>query len=109
MGLRYEAKVSMENPQGVAFVDAVRRGLLDKASIGFSWNNDYEYDSDYNDEDGLVTYTRIKRLYEVSGVKWPAHESSELEARAGANLRGAQDRGTHFRRRDREVLAFRLP
>ena len=110
VGLRYEAKrVAGESRRAAAFVDAVRRGILDKASIGFSWNNDYEYDSDYSDEDGLVTYTRVRRLYEVSGVKWPAHESSELEARAGANLRGAQDRGTHFRRMDREVLAFRLP
>ena len=79
-GLRFEVRMSMVNPQAVAFVDAVARALIDKTSIGFSWNNDYEYDSEYGNGEGLVTYTRVSRLIEISGVKFPVHDSSEIAA-----------------------------
>lgn len=90
VGLDYVARLNVRaNQRAAAFVDAVRRGLMDKASIGFSWDNSYELDRDFGDEDDyLVTYTDVERLYEISGVKWPAHESSELGARNRNPSRG---------------------
>ena len=102
-GLNYEARVARVNPRGLAFVDAVTRGLMDKASIGFGWTTDYEYDSDFelDGSTGLYTYTDVKRLYEVSGVKWPAHESSELGARDAVD--GADEKGDKVRNQGRGV------
>ena len=85
-GLDYEARLNVaESARAREYVAAVRAGLLDKSSIGFSWENDFEYSTDYEKDgiSGLYTYTLVRRLYEISGVKWPAHESSELGARAG--------------------------
>lgn len=77
-GLFFRAPLNVgDSQQAREFVLAIDEGRLRKCSIGFGWGASYEYDADYDDGSGLITYTKSK-LYEISGVKWPVHESSEL-------------------------------
>lgn len=105
VGLRFEARLSTRNPESVALIDAVERGLLDKTSIGFSWRNDYEaIETEIDGEEvTLFTFTRIDRLYEISAVKWPVHESSELGT---LSRNGARD--TVERSRQRALARLKL-
>ena len=92
VGPRFEATLDMDNPQSAEVASAVGRGDLDKMSIAFTMN--YDDDSVTYSElpDGRMHYVihKVDRLWEVSAVPWPAHESSELAPReVPASLTGA--------------------
>ena len=97
VGLRIEATLDMRNPQSAEVASAVGRGDLDKMSIAFTMNYDDDEVSYSELPDGRTHYIikKVDRLWEVSAVPWPAHESSELTPRdAPASLTGAGESAT---------------
>lgn len=62
--------------------EAIRNGLIDRMSFGFTIADDgFEWDED---DDGNIhsRITEIKRLYDVSAVSMPANEGTDISARS---------------------------
>ena len=86
VGLRFEGNIDIANNIDARnLASAMTRGDIDKMSIGFSGLK-YEYTEGYEDDNGNwvrphYDIISVKKLWEISAVNWPAHESSELEAK----------------------------
>ena len=81
-GLYFRATLDLRNTDAMGLAVAIERGDVDKASIGFSYETDYEFtagDEGAGTKDHY-TITRVEKLYEISAVDFPAHESSDLGA-----------------------------
>lgn len=74
-GLFMEADLS-KNSTGRELHEDIRNGFYDKMSFAFTAEAD-EYDS----ESRTRTITKIKRLYDVSAVTYPAYSQTQLLAR----------------------------
>ena len=87
-GLFYRGTLDLRSPDAMALAVAMNRGDIDKASIGFSGityeftEGDYYDDGDKKDHYDII---KVRRLWEISGVNFPAHESSSLVPRALTN------------------------
>ena len=80
-GLRMSAKLDIESsPRAADYYTAIKRGDIDKMSFMFSVDADEWQDVDTDHP--TRTITGIKRVYEVSGVTFPAYEGTSLSARA---------------------------
>ena len=93
VGLSVRAGLDMENPRSAEVASAIRRGDLDKMSIAFTLGEDgYRVTELPN---GMTHYiiSRVDRLWEVSVVPWPVHESSEVGPRGERDDRPVEDDG----------------
>lgn len=77
-GLRVRADLS-GSAQGRELYEAVKNGLIDRMSWGFSVaDGGWEWD----EESRTSTVTRVTKVYDVSAVSLPADEDTELHARS---------------------------
>lgn len=61
--------------------EEIKKGYVDRMSFQFSIDPAYD---DYDPEAHLWTIRKIKRLYDVSAVSFPAYEQTSLDARKRA-------------------------
>lgn len=80
-GLIYTARMSAANTESANLYDAVNRGDVSKASIGFSGAKYIVHEPEEDDELTHYEIIEVKRLWEISAVDFPAYDSSSLEAR----------------------------
>jgi HK97 family phage prohead protease len=79
-GILIEADLDPRRSDARDLYYAVERGDVDKMSFGFRIAQGGERLSE--DEDGTLRahVTKIEKLYEVSGVNWPAYRGTSMEA-----------------------------
>lgn len=77
-GLYMEADLS-KNATGRELFEDIRNGFYDKMSFAFKVE-----ESSYNPDTRTRTILKIKRLYDVSAVTFPAYEQTSLVARSWA-------------------------
>ena len=88
-GLGFEAKLDIENsPKARDFYSAIKRGDIDKMSFMFSI--DKEEWKDLNTEKPTRRIMSIGIVFELSGVTFPAYESTEISARDKEALESAK-------------------
>jgi len=78
-GLRFEAQPNMDTSAGSDMVGAIKRGDVDKMSVGFQLRQgDYKVEEK---DDGTILYV-IERadLWEVSPVTWAAYDGTSVGA-----------------------------
>jgi len=83
-GIRIEADLDARRGDARNLYYAIERGDIDKMSFGFRVG-----DEDIREDDAGVTrvhVTRIERLYEVSGVNFPAYNDTEVAAALGVDV-----------------------
>lgn len=66
-----------KNQTGRELYEDIRNGFFDKMSFAFSIA-----ENSYNKETRTNTITKIKRLYDVSAVTYPAYQQTSLNARS---------------------------
>ena len=104
-GPRYGGSLDLRSPDAMSLAVAMSRGDIDKASIGFS-GIDYEF-TEGDEEEGIKDHydvISVRRLWEISAVNFPAHESSSLDPRALTNA--AADTYIQNQRMKLELLAI---
>lgn len=74
-GLKFRAKL-LNTPSANEIYECVKNGLLDKCSFAFR----YEEDA-YNQSTRTRTILKIKRVYDLSVVDFPAYDDTNVEAR----------------------------
>lgn len=88
-GLGFRAKLDIENsPKARDFYSAIKRGDIDKMSFMFTIDLD-----EWSDLDKEKPTRRIKEIgvvFELSGVTFPAYESTEISARDKEALESAK-------------------
>ena len=77
-GLYVEADLS-KNSTGRELFEDIKNGFFDRMSFSFTVAED-----DYNRDTRTRTIKKIKRLYDVSAVTFPAYEQTSLVARSWA-------------------------
>jgi HK97 family phage prohead protease len=77
-GLYMEADLS-QNSTGRELYEDIRNGFYDKMSFAFTVEED-----SYNRDTHTRTILKIKRLYDVSAVTFPAYEQTSISARSWA-------------------------
>ena len=76
------ARMRLDGTQaGREMYEEIKKGYVDKMSFQFSVDPAYD---DYDPEAHLWTIRKIKRLYDVSAVSFPAYEQTSLDARKRA-------------------------
>ena len=75
-GLYMEADLS-KNQTGRELYEDIRNGFYDKMSYAYSVEAD-----EYNRETRTRTLKKVKRLYDVSAVTFPAYSQTSLQARS---------------------------
>ena len=91
IGLRMDASLDPANPKAQEFYSALKRGDMNKMSFSFTVAPGGDTRSE-----GLRTLTDLD-LFEVSGVTWPAYDSTSITARS------AQDESLALRKRALEL------
>ena len=86
IALRYEANLDPANPVSAGVISGVDRGDITKSSIAFTVASYSNGAVSYEETpDGRLHYIfgegSIERLWEISAVAFPAHESSDLRPR----------------------------
>lgn len=66
-----------KNQTGRELHEDIRNGFFDKMSFAFSIA-----EKDYNKETRTMTIKKIKRLYDVSAVTYPAYQQTSINARS---------------------------
>lgn len=85
--------------QGRDLYEAIRSGLVDRMSWGFSVPDDgWEWDRDTR----TSTITRVAKVYDVSAVSIPANEGTEIHARSYLDGVIERERG-EYALREREM------
>lgn len=88
-GLGFRAKLDIENsPKARDFYSAIKRGDIDKMSFMFTIDKD-----EWSDLDKEKPTRRVKEIgvvFELSGVTFPAYESTEISARDKEALESAK-------------------
>ena len=79
-GLYYESDLDMRSPEHRTLAVALERRDVRNASIGFSGMT-YEFTEGDDDEVPHYNITKVRRLWEISAVDFPAHESSDMRPR----------------------------
>ena len=77
-GLYVEADLS-KNSTGRELFEDIKNGFFDRMSFSFTVAED-----DYNRDTRTRTISKIKRLYDVSAVTFPAYEQTSIVARSWA-------------------------
>ncbi|WP_418248196.1 HK97 family phage prohead protease [Dialister invisus] len=80
VGLKIEAKIDTKgNPDSAALYSAIERGDITGMSFMFTVGSD---EWDFTDEDHPIrTIHKIKKVYEVSAVNWPAYDGTDISGR----------------------------
>ena len=89
-GLGFRGTLDLRSPDAMALAVAMEREDIDKASIAFSgitWQKTEADGDEY--EKPHYDIIKVRRWWEVSGVDFPAHESSDLQPR---DLRAGEER-----------------
>ena len=77
-GLKVRADLG-GSQRGRELYEAISNGLIDSMSWGFTVANDgWEYDRDTR----TATVTKVKKVYDVSAVTFPANSDTEIHARS---------------------------
>ena len=85
VGLKIKAKLNSTD-ECKKYYDMVKSGLIDKMSFAFTVAED-----SYNREERKRYIKKIKRLYDVSIVTFPAYESTSVSARDFFNAQKEQE------------------
>lgn len=76
------ARMRLDGTQaGREMYEEIKKGYVDRMSFQFSIDPAYD---DYDPEAHMWTIRKIKRLYDVSAVSFPAYEQTSLDARKRA-------------------------
>lgn len=102
-GLYMDADLS-KNATGRELYEDIRNGFYDRMSFAFTVEED-----EYNRDTRTRTITKIKRLYDVSAVTFPAYEQTSIQARSffeaeadrEAREREAEDKAAEVAHRQR--------
>lgn len=77
LGYRFEAP---NTTAGNDLLENLRNGNITQSSFGFTIES-YEWE-EREDEDEVITITKVGRLFDVSPVTFPAYEATEVTARS---------------------------
>jgi HK97 family phage prohead protease len=106
-GLGFEAKLDIENsPKARDFYSAIKRGDIDKMSFMFVIEKD-EW-TDLDSEKPTRRIMDISVVFELSGVTFPAYESTEISARDKEALESAKATLESVRRQALESVEAEL-
>lgn len=84
------ARMRLDGTQaGREMYEEIKKGYVDRMSFQFSIDPAYD---DYDPEAHMWTIRKIKRLYDVSAVSFPAYEQTSLDARKRAALEAEAQR-----------------
>lgn len=105
-GLGFKAKLDIKNsPRAKDFYSAIKRGDIDKMSFMFTIDKD-----EWSDLDKEKPTRRVKEIgvvFELSGVTFPAYESTEISARDKEALESAKTTLESVRRQSLESESAR--
>lgn len=85
-GLYMEADLS-KNETGRELFEDITNGFYDKMSFAFSVEED-----SYNKDSRTRTITKIKKVYDVSAVTFPAYNTTSISARSWAEAEAETER-----------------
>jgi len=106
-GLGFEAKLDIENsPKARDFYSAIKRGDIDKMSFMFVIEKD-EW-TDLDSEKPTRRIMDISVVFEISGVTFPAYESTQISARDKEALESAKATLESVRRQALESVEAEL-
>jgi hypothetical protein len=95
-GLRYEFEAP-KTSYGKDLVELMKRGDVSQSSFGFTIDRDGEYWEQRDGEDMPTRYiTRIKKLYDVSPVTYPAYPDTTVAVRSLEQFRKQFDAQKYF-------------
>lgn len=77
-GVEVRIHLDKNDPRHVYLYNDIRKGLIDRMSHSFPGDYEYSYDS----ETHTRTITRVRKLYDVSAVDFPAYEGATISARS---------------------------
>ena len=80
-GLYFKAKLPKDNERCVQFYKDVRDGLLDRMSFAFTTAQEA-----YDEDNHLFRVQKIRKLYDISAVEFPAYDNTSISAVRSENL-----------------------
>lgn len=105
-GLYIEADLS-QNVTGRELYEDIQNKFYDKMSFAFSVDDD-----DYNQDTHTRTILKIKRLYDVSAVTFPAYSETSISARSWAeaqhDIEVSEAKATEVAKRNAEANQLEL-
>jgi len=84
-GLAFEADLNPDVQAARDLYALIQRGDITQMSFGFEIGAQVEEFSDDPADDIRVTITRVKKLYEISAVTFPAYPAASVAARDASN------------------------
>jgi len=77
-GVEVKIRLDRSDPRHVYLYNDIKKGLIDRMSHSFPPDFEYSYDS----ETHTRTITKVRKLYDVSAVDFPAYEAATIAARS---------------------------
>ena len=103
--LAYRFTPDQGNPTHVSWVRSIQRGDISQSSFAFTVGTAQWSQSDKYGDMGLRTIVKIKELYDVSPVTYPAYASTSISARDEESLKAERDRMTAEQNADADRIS----
>lgn len=103
--LAYRFKPDQGNPTHVSWVRSIQRGDISHSSFAFTVDISQWSMSDKYGDMGLRTIVKVKELFDVSPVTYPAYASTSISARDEESLKAERDRMAVERTNDADRIS----
>lgn len=103
--LAYRFTPDEGNPAHVSWVRSIQRGDISQSSFAFTMDTAQWSQSDKYGDMGLRTIVKIKELFDVSPVTYPAYASTTISARDEESLKAERERMAAERNNDAERIS----
>ena len=80
-GVHFNARLPKDNERCVQFYKDVRDGLLDRMSFAFTTDEE-----EYDEERHLFIIKKIRKIYDISAVEFPAYDNTSISAVRSVDL-----------------------